>query len=307
MCDLAIATHDLTRRFGDHVAVDHVNLKVPPRTVYGFLGPNGAGKSTTIRMLLGLLRPDEGHVHLLGRPLADHREALLQNVGAIVEAPSLYDHLTGRENLMVTASLRGGVPASAVDRVLDLVNLHDAAEQRVGTYSMGMKQRLGLALALLAEPSLLILDEPTNGLDPAGMHDIRTLIRTLPDRADVTVFLSSHLLGEVERVASHVGIIQNGRLLFQGSTEELQRHQRSHLVIRTNRPNNARRVLTRDGMDVECTDANRLLVHPGTEAVAARCTARLVQAGLDIYHVGLEEASLEDTFLSLTSSNGSPE
>jgi ABC-2 type transport system ATP-binding protein len=213
----AIATRDLTRRFGDHVAVDHINLAVPPRTVYGFLGPNGAGKSTTIRMLLGLLRPDAGHVHLLGRPLAAHREALLREVGALVEAPSVYAHLTGRENLTVTATLRGGVPDAGIDRALDVVNLRDAADQRVGAYSLGMKQRLGLALALLGEPQLLILDEPTNGLDPAGIQEMRALIREVPERAGVTVFISSHLLSEIELMASHVGIIHEGRLVFQGA------------------------------------------------------------------------------------------
>jgi ABC-2 type transport system ATP-binding protein len=296
----AIATDALTRRFGDHLAVDGGSLNVPARTVYGFLGPNGAGKSTTIRMLLGLLQPTAGTVHLLGRPLAAHREALLREVGALVEAPSLYDHLTGRENLTVTGRLRGGVPDGAVDRVLDTVDLRTAADRRVGTYSLGMRQRLGLALALLDDPSLLLLDEPTNGLDPAGMREMRTLLRTLPQRADVTVFLSSHLLGEVERVASHVGILQNGRLLFQGRTEDLRRHQDPRVVLRTGQPDAAHRVLTRADLQAEPGDGDRLVVRPGTEAVAARCTTLLVEAGLDVYHVGLNESSLEDTFLSLT-------
>jgi ABC-2 type transport system ATP-binding protein len=303
MCDLAIATHDLTRRFGDHVAVDHVNLKVPPRTVYGFLGPNGAGKSTTIRMLLGLLRPDEGHVHLLGRSLAEHREPLLREVGALVEAPSVYAHLTGRENLMVTTSLRGGVPASAADRVLDLVNLHDAAEQRVGTYSMGMKQRLGLALALLHEPKLLILDEPTNGLDPAGIHEMRALIRDFPERAGVTVFISSHLLSEIELMASHVGIIHESQLVFQGSMEALQARQRPRVVLGTSRPEAAQHMLDQDGLAADIRSDGRLLVHPGDESTAARCATVLVRAGFDVHHLDVRESSLEDTFLSLTSAS----
>lgn len=200
----AITTQNLTRRFGSHLAVDQVDLDVPPRTVYGFLGPNGAGKSTTIRMLLGLLRPDRGRVHLLGRSLTDHRKALLHDVGALVEAPSVYDHLTGRENLDVTARLRGGVSESAIERALEIVELRAAADRRAGTYSLGMKQRLGLATALLDEPKLLILDEPTNGLDPAGMREIRTLLRRLPTRAGVTVFLSSHLLGEVVGIVATI-------------------------------------------------------------------------------------------------------
>ena len=300
MSDPAIATHDLTRRFGDHVAVDRVNLEVPPRTVYGFLGPNGAGKSTTIRMLLGLLGPDAGRVHLLGRPLVDHREALLREVGALVEAPSVYGHLTGRENLTVTGYLRGGVPASAVDRVLDIVNLRDAEDQRVGAYSLGMTQRLGLALALLGEPQLLILDEPTNGLDPAGIHEMRTLIREFPERAGVTVFISSHLLSEIELMASHVGIIHEGRLVFQGSTEALKARQQSRVALRTNRPGKAQRVLDRDGLAVDSDGDGQLLVHPGDEATAAHCAALLVRAGLDVHHVSLRASSLEETFLSLT-------
>jgi ABC-2 type transport system ATP-binding protein len=300
MSDLAIATHDLTRRFGDHVAVDRINLEVPRQTVYGFLGPNGAGKSTTIRMLLGLLRPDEGHVHLLGRPLATHREDLLREVGALVEAPSVYEHLTGRENLRVTGYLRGSVPASAVDRALGLVNLRDAADKRVRAYSMGMKQRLGLALALLHEPRLLILDEPTNGLDPAGIHEMRTLIREVPDRAGVTVFVSSHLLSEIELMASHVGIIHDGRLVFQGSTNALKARQRPRVVLGTNRPDEAQRVLADASLDAVPADDGQLIVHPGDKATAAQCAAALVHAGLDVHHVDVRQSSLEDTFLSLT-------
>jgi len=303
MSDPAIATSDLTRRFGNHVAVDRVNLNVPPQTVYGFLGPNGAGKSTTIRMLLGLLRPGEGRVHLLGRPLADHREELLRAVGALVEAPSVYAHLTGRENLTVTGYLRGGVSDATIDRVLDVVNLRGAADQRTGAYSMGMKQRLGLALALLGEPELLILDEPTNGLDPAGIHEMRTLVRDFPERAGVTVFISSHMLSEIELMASHVGIIHNGRLVFQGSTEALKARQQSRVVLRTNQPEAAQRVLDRDGLTVDRNADGQLLVRPGEQATAARCAALLVHAGLDVHHVSLRESSLEDTFLSLTTAS----
>ena len=302
MADPAIATHALTRRFGDHVAVDHVNLEVAPRTVYGFLGPNGAGKSTTIRMLLGLLRPDAGHVHLLGRPLADHREALLREVGALVEAPSVYEHLTGRENLTVTGYLRGGVPSSAVGRALGLVNLRDAADKRVRAYSMGMKQRLGLALALLHEPQLLILDEPTNGLDPAGIHEMRTLIRDFPERAGVTVFISSHLLSEIELMASHVGIIHKGQLVFQGSTGALKARQQPRVVLGTNRPDKAQRVLADASLDATPADDGQLIV-PGDSVTAAQCTATLVHAGLDVHHVDVRQSSLEDTFLSLTTSS----
>jgi ABC-2 type transport system ATP-binding protein len=254
-------------------------------------------------MLLGLLRPDEGHVHLLGRPLIEHREALLREVGALVEAPSVYPHLTARENLRVTGWLHGGVAASAIDRVLDIVNLRDVADQRVGAYSMGMKQRLGLALALLHDPKLLILDEPTNGLDPAGIHEMRTLLRDFPERAGVTVFVSSHLLSEIELMASHVGIIHEGKLVFQGATSTLKARQQPRVVLGTNQPDEAQRLLADAALDVEVEDGGHLVVHPGDESTATRCVALLVRAGFDVHHVDVRESSLEDTFLSLTSAS----
>jgi ABC-2 type transport system ATP-binding protein len=315
----AIKTRGLTRRFGTHVAVDAVGVRVPPGSVYGFLGPNGAGKSTTIRLLLGLLRPDGGSIALLGQPFvregarrATNRERLLQRVGALVEAPSVYDHLTGRENLTVTAQLRGERSSAPIDRALDIVGLSGTAGKRAGDYSLGMKQRLGLALALLGDPDLLVLDEPTNGLDPAGMQDVRTLIGDLPERAGVTVFLSSHLLGEVERVASHVGVIREGRLVFQGPTTELRAQQAPRLVLRVRKPDAACAVLNdappdciHDALRVARDGENRLVVRPGTDAVAARCVSRLVQAGHDVYHVRVQEPSLEDVFLALTGASES--
>lgn len=302
----ALTTTNLTRRFGAEVAVDHVNLRVPRRTVYGFLGPNGAGKSTTLRMLLGLLRPDRGSVFLFGTPLVENRASLLRKVGALVEAPSLYDHLTGRENLIVTGRLRGDVPDTRIDRVLDTVALRDAAHRPVATYSTGMRQRLGLALALLGEPRLLLLDEPTSGLDPAGVQDVRALLRTLPERADITVFLSSHRLDEVERVASHMGVLQDGSLVFQGATQALRARRQSRVTIKTDRPDEAQCVLRHAGLDVGRTDNDLLQVRPGTESTAARCADRLVREGHEVYHVAVEAASLEDTFLALTN-DGSPQ
>jgi ABC-2 type transport system ATP-binding protein len=296
----AITTDDLTRRFEGELAVDQVNLRVPQQSVYGFLGPNGAGKSTTIRMLLGLLSPDEGQVHILGKPFEKNREALLQEVGALVEGPSLYDHLTGRENLTLTGYMQKGGAESAVRHVLEVVSLREAADQRVGTYSMGMRQRLGIALSLLGDPEVLILDEPTNGLDPAGMREMRTLIRDLPRRSGVTVFLSSHLLGEVERVSTHVGIIRDGTLLFQGTTEELEARQQPHVVVGTSRPEEAQRVLDRAGLESKSTQDDQLLAYPGDETTAAQCATLLIQAGLEVYHLSVEEASLETIFLALT-------
>src|SRR5689334_3959887 len=196
MKELAIETTCLTRRYGNLCAVDALSLTVPRCSIYGFLGPNGAGKTTTIRMLLGLIRPDEGEVKLLGEPFKTHRLSLLKRVGALVENPSLYLHLTGRENLEVTRRLRG-LERQQIARVLAIVNLEKDADRKTREYSLGMRQRLGLALALLSEPELLILDEPTNGLDPARIQDIRELLHSLPAEHQITIFLSTHLLTEV--------------------------------------------------------------------------------------------------------------
>src|SRR5262245_53764669 len=217
----AIETDGLTRRFGSQLAVENLNLTAPEAGVYGFLGPNGAGKTTTIRMLLGLIRPDAGEVRLFGAPLAADRRSLMRLVGALVETPSLYPHLTGRENMEITRRLLNA-PGKSIDNALEVVKLAQDANRRVREYSLGMRQRLGLALALLNKPKLLILDEPTNGLDPAGIHEMRDLIRRLPEEFGATVFLSSHLLSEVEQLATHIGIIHEGSLLFQGTLAELQ-------------------------------------------------------------------------------------
>jgi ABC-2 type transport system ATP-binding protein len=214
----AIETEALTRAFGTRTAVEQLNLLVPAGGIYGFLGPNGAGKTTTIRMLLGLIRPDSGTVRVFGNQF---ERSVLNRVGSLVETPSLYPHLTGRENLEVTRRLIGAAHDN-VGRVLAIVRLTRDADRLVREYSLGSKQRLGLALALLNSPELLILDEPTNGLDPAGIHEMRELLRRMPVEHGVTVFLSSHLLSEVEQIAGSVGIIGDGRMLFQGSLAELR-------------------------------------------------------------------------------------
>src|SRR5215213_1475465 len=225
-----IETRGLTRRFATQLAVNNVNLSVPAGGVYGFLGPNGAGKTTAIRMLLGLIRPNAGEVRLFGQSVTGNHQSLMRRVGALVEAPSLYPHLTGRENLEVTRRLLGS-PCSSIDVALDTIKLTKDANRRVREYSLGMRQRLGLALALLNQPELLILDEPTNGLDPAGIHEMRELLRRLPEEFGVTVFLSSHLLGEVEQIATHIGIINEGHLLSQGALAELQSKQQTQLTV----------------------------------------------------------------------------
>lgn len=302
MQNLVIETDSLTRRFQNRLAVDAVNLLVPGAGVYGFLGPNGAGKTTTIRMLLGLMRPDDGEIRLFNTPLAGHRQQLLQRVGALVEMPSLYPHLTGRENLEVTRRLLGAAH-SLIDRALDIVKLTADASRCVREYSLGMRQRLGLALALLNQPDLLILDEPTNGLDPAGIHEMRDLLRRLPAEYGITVFLSSHLLSEVEQIATHLGIIHAGRLLFQGTLAELQAQQQAQLTIGVSAPDQAVQCLTKAGWAVQLREDGRLTVATAAEADAALLNRLLIRQGLDVFHLARTQLSLEDIFLTLTDGN----
>jgi ABC-type multidrug transport system ATPase subunit len=294
-----IETRRLTRRFGARLAVDDLNLQAPEAGIYGFLGPNGAGKTTAIRMLLGLIRPDAGEVHLFGEPLAANRRTLMRRVGALVEAPSLYPHLTGRENLEVTRRMLGA-PRALIDHALEVVKLSRDADRRVREYSLGMRQRLGLALALLNRPELLILDEPTNGLDPAGIHEMRDLLRRLPAEFGVTVFLSSHLLSEVEQTASHIGIIHEGRLLFQGTLSELQEAHRAQLTLGVNQPERATHCLTAAGWGVETRPDGMLSVSATTPEDAVRVNQLLVGQRLEVFHLAPDQVSLEDIFLTLT-------
>ena len=237
-----IVTEGVSKAFGSVPAVRDLSLQVGQGRVYAFLGPNGAGKSTTIRILLGLLRPSSGSVALFGRPLEQHRLEILARTGSLVENPSHYPHLTARENLEIPRRILDA-PRSDIDRVLTMVGLEKTASKLVRSFSLGMKQRLGLAQALLGKRELLILDEPTNGLDPAGISEMRTLIRRMPAEHGITVFLSSHLLGEVEQVATDVGILSQGSLVFQGPIAELARLRRSRLRIHVDRPGEAAALL----------------------------------------------------------------
>ena len=250
MSEWAIETLGLRRAFGSVQAVDGVDLKVPRGGVYGFLGPNGAGKTTTIRLMLGLLRPQAGRIALLGEAMPKSALQVMGRVGALVEQPSSYPHLSARENLSILARMRG-LDGRAVEEALTLVKLGDAAGRKVKTYSLGMRQRLGLAQALLGRPELLILDEPTNGLDPAGIREMRGFIRELPAAWGVTVFLSSHLLSEVEQVATHLGVIRRGRMVFQGTPADLQKRVTARCVVGVDRPQEAQQWLARVEMDPE--------------------------------------------------------
>ncbi len=298
------------RRFGAIQAVDGLDLAVPTGVVSGFLGPNGAGKTTTLRMVLGLIRPDAGEVGLFGTALAQQREGLLGRVGALVERPSLYDDLSGRENLEVTRRILG-VARVHIDRVLAIVDLADAAHRRAGEYSQGMRQRLGLAIAMLGEPELLILDEPTNGLDPAGIQEMRDLLRRLPQEEGVSVFLSSHLLAEVEQVASHLVILHRGPCLFQGPPEDLQAAEltgpegRGRVIVGVERPRDAAAALVQAGwrsevVPDETAGPESLRVDArGRDARSEICRV-LVEAGYSVHRLEEAMSSLESVFLDLT-------
>ena len=292
----AIATHHLTRRFGARVAVDDLDLNVPEHAIYGFLGLNGAGKTTTIRMLLGLIRADSGNVEIFGRPFT---RDVLARIGALVEMPSLYSHLTGRENLEVTRR-QVGAPKGSIDRSLGIVGLSADANRLVREYSLGMRQRLGLALALLGSPDLLILDEPTNGLDPAGIHEMRDLLRRMPEEHGVTVFLSSHLLAEVEQTAGFIGIIHEGRMVCQGSLAELHATQKRRLRIGVGEPEKAISFLRMSGFAPHIEDSVITVETDDAEHI----NRLLVENGHGVFHLTFEQESLEDIFLTLTGGTG---
>ncbi len=294
---LAITTTGLTRKFGDLTAVNSIDLQVPQGSVYGFLGPNGAGKTTTIRLLLGLIRLHAGHIQVFGRPFKKERHSLLKQIGALVESPSIYNHLTGRENLEITRRLLK-VTKENIDFVLRTVNIEDAADRKVGQYSTGMRQRLGLALALLNNPKLLILDEPTNGLDPAGIQEFRHLIRNFPKEKGITVFLSSHLLNEVELMATHIGVIHKGRLLFQGAMTDLRSKLRQHILLQVDNPGKAKQCLEQRH-HIEFDQDNNLQVNVKDKFEAAEINARLVNHGIKVYAIQQEKQSLESMFFSL--------
>jgi ABC-type multidrug transport system ATPase subunit len=297
--DLVIETRALTKRYGEAiVAVDALDLRVRRGEVYGFLGPNGAGKTTTLRVLLGLVRPTSGHVAVLGG--APGSPQGLARIGAMVEAPAFYPFLSGRDNLRVLARY-AGVSEDRADAVLGVVGLSDRAADRSASYSLGMKQRLGVAAALLKDPELLILDEPTNGLDPSGMAEMRELIRSLGS-AGRTVILSSHLMGEVEQVSDRVGVIRDGSLVAEGTVEELR--GRAGLRVRAEPLREAASLI--DALpEVDAVTAVDGLLEVAVDTARAPAINRaLVHAGIAVSELYAETASLEDVFFELTTSGG---
>ena len=295
-----IETKALCKQYGPHTAVDHVELHVPQGCVYGFIGPNGAGKSTTMKMLLGLIHPTAGRVRLLGQELTEKsRLPLLRQTGSLIESPAGYLHLTAQENLEIVADLKG-VPHKDIGRVLDIVHLTQDRNRRVGQYSLGMKQRLGIALALLGSPKLLILDEPTNGLDPAGIQEMRALIRNMPAATGATVLISSHLLGEMEQMVEQVGIIDHGHILFEGPLTELQRHSRGNVTLRLLDPAKAAPILRANGLTAH-SDSCVVTLPPLQDALLADLVQKLAACGAGVVELTPHTKTLEEIFLSLTS------
>jgi ABC-2 type transport system ATP-binding protein len=301
--DHALVTEGLTKRFGSQSAVTDVSLSVPRGSVFGFLGPNGSGKTTTIRMLLGLATPTHGTIAVLGHPIPSELEAALPHVGALVEGPAFYPFLSGRKNLLrMDAADRFSNPstrAARVQQALVRVGLLNAAEKKAGNYSLGMKQRLGLANALLKPRKLLILDEPTNGLDPQGTREVRNLIRSLAGEG-ITIFLSSHLLSEIEQLCSHVAVMADGNLVAQGSLEELRSQADTRLVVGVNRVKPAVILLKKHGIVATDQGDNTLVAPVSHDIDVAALNQALVAAGIQVSKLLVERPTLEDYFVELT-------
>jgi len=296
--EYAVQTNNLTKRFNKEIAVSGVNLQIPKGEIYGFLGPNGAGKTTTIRMLLGLMKPSSGSIRILGKLLNKEKIAILRSVGSLVENPSYYPHLTAVENMEALRKILG-VPKTRIDEVLALVRLTGAANKKVRGFSLGMKQRLGIAAALLNNPELLILDEPTNGLDPSGIIEIRNLIKRLPAECGMTILISSHLLSEIDQMATIVGIISKGELIFQDSIDVLRKHAQQQIVLRADRNREAQQLLLTKGIKAELQEESVLLPESSDQHVA-QAVQELVQNGFKVYRAEEEKRSLEDIFLDMT-------
>lgn len=294
-----IETKRLTKQYGKILSVNQLDMAVPEGSIYGFLGQNGAGKSTTLKMLLGLVHPTAGEIRVFDKPM-NHKNHLdiLKQVGSLIESPSYYGHLTGAENLRVVQEMRK-LPTNQVDEVLRIVRLEDARDKRVRQYSLGMKQRLGLAAALMGFPRLLILDEPTNGLDPAGIQEMRELIKSLPERFGMTVIVSSHLLAEIDQMADHVGIISSGELVFQDTLTALHCRSSHALALRST-DNAAAMTVLADRRWRMKEDGASVLLPLLSDAAILNMGHRLAEAGIGILRLEERARTLEDIFLDLT-------
>ncbi|MFD0589652.1 ABC transporter ATP-binding protein [Paenibacillus sp. GCM10027627] len=298
MKEWIIETSGLSKRYKGRYAVSHLNMKIAKGEIYGFLGPNGAGKTTTIRMLLGLIKPSGGNIELFGQSLHRHRLSILRRVGSLVEYPSYYGHLSATDNLEAIRRIIDA-PKGRISEVLDIVGLGKEARRPVKGFSLGMKQRLGIASALLGSPELLILDEPTNGLDPAGILEIRELIKAMPKEHGITVLISSHLLSEIEQMAGTVGIIRQGELVFQDKLSVLQQQAKGEVALRVSEPNRAAAALSAAGIAAAKLDGDWMTIAETNDTSVARAVRELVDGGHDVLRVEERRKSLEELFLQI--------
>jgi len=295
-----IETKNLCYNFSNEQTVlNSIDLQVPTGSIYGFLGPNGAGKTTTLRLLLGLLRKQKGSIAVFGKELAQNRLDILRNTGSLIESPSLYGHLTAKENLQIQQVLYQ-CSSARIGEVLEIVGLGSTQNKKASQFSLGMKQRLSIAIALLHNPALLILDEPTNGLDPNGIIEIRDLLKKINAEQQITILISSHLLAEIEKLVTHIGIINKGNLLFQGTLSELQNKQNLNacFLIKTSNNHAAAAIIQSNGIEVSVS--NELLSFSIVEdSVVAFLNKQMVQNGIDVYHIAHQQNDLESIFINL--------
>lgn len=295
-----LETSKLTYKFSLHENIlTNINLQVPTGAIYGFLGPNGAGKTTTLRLILGLLKKQEGQISIFGKPFTENRVSILQQIGSLIESPSLYGHLTATENLALLQKIYQ-CPMERIVTVLQLVGLQNTGNKKAGKFSLGMKQRLSIAIALLHSPSLLILDEPSNGLDPNGIVEMRELLIRLNKEEGITIIISSHLLSEIEKLVSHVGIINKGKMMFQGTMNELKEKQQQSLsvILETNDTNLACKIISEHGLTYVLKDEQIILPALPKDTIALLNKA-LVNRNVEVYGISIIKNDLENIFMDL--------
>ena len=294
-----IETNNLTHRFSEkEIVLNDIAIQVPEGSIYGFLGLNGAGKTTTLKLILGLLKKQQGTISVFGKPFNENRIEILKNIGSLIEAPSLYAHLTARENLLIWQKVYQ-CPKERINEVLQIVGLENTGKKKAGKFSLGMKQRLSIAVALLHKPSLLILDEPTNGLDPSGIIEMRQLLIKINQEEKVTIVISSHLLMEIEKLVTHIGIINKGSILFQGTLEELHLKQSSYVVFDTNNLEGTKDIMIKNNLTPVVLNGQVTLATTD-KTVISKVNAELVNNKIEVYEISIAKNDLESIFIDLT-------
>ena len=294
-----IETNNLTHRFSEkEIVLNDIAIQVPEGSIYGFLGPNGAGKTTTLKLILGLLKKQQGTISVFGKPFYENRIEILKNIGSLIEAPSLYAHLTASENLLIWQKVFQ-CPKERINEVLQIVGLENTGKKKAGKFSLGMKQRLSIAVALLHKPSLLILDEPTNGLDPSGIIEMRQLLIKINQEEKVTIVISSHLLMEIEKLVTHIGIINKGSILFQGTLEELHLKQSSYVVFETNNLERTTELMNKHNLS-PITLNGQVSLATTDKAIISKINAELVNHNIEVYEISIAKNDLESIFIDLT-------